>query len=243
MALEATELREGAARAARPEVGDLQLGIVGAGKFGTTLARAAIAAGYDVAISGSGPADDIALTVDVLATGAHAATTAEVVRHADIIVLAVPMHRFRELPGELFAGKILIDAMNYWQPVDGDDQELTTAPDGTSVIVQERFPSARVVKSLNQLGYHQFEENRRLKGTPDRIAVGAAGDDQLAVKKVMRLLDRLGFDPVDAGPLKNGSALEPDGSPIAATYNADQLTKLVSHGGQRNSDAVVDRGP
>ena len=210
------------------EVDDLRLGIVGAGKFGTTLARAAIDAGYDVAISGSGPADDIALTVDVLAAGAHAATTDEVVRHADIIVLAVPTHRFRELPRDLFAGKILIDAMNYWQPVDGDDPELTTAPGGTSTIVQGRFPSARVVKSLNQLGYHQLEETQRPTGEPDRIAIGAAGDDRLAVRKVMRLLDRLGFDSVDAGPLTNGSALEPDGSPIAATYSADQLSQLIS---------------
>ena len=83
------------------------------------------------------------------------------------------------------------------------------------MVVQERFRSARVVKSLNQLGYHQLEENRRSKGAPDRIAIGAAGDDRLAVRSVMRLLDRLGFDPVDAGPLENGVALEPDGSPIA----------------------------
>jgi predicted dinucleotide-binding enzyme len=228
MSVAATAFAEGIASAANTEVDDLRLGIVGAGKFGTTLARAALAAGYDVAISGSGPAEEIALTVDVLSAGAHAATTDEVVRHADIIVLAVPTHRFRELPRDLFAGKILIDAMNYWQPVDGDDPELTTAPDGTSTIVQERFPSARVVKSLNQLGYHQVEESQRPKGEPDRIAVGAAGDDRLAVRKVMRLLDRLGFDPVDAGPLKNGSALEPDGSPVAATYSADQLSQLIS---------------
>jgi predicted dinucleotide-binding enzyme len=228
MSVAAIELAEGVAGATTPEVDDLHLGIVGAGKFGTTLARVAVAAGFDVVISASGPADDIALTVDVLAPGARAATTAEVVRHADIIVLAVPTHRFRELPRDLFAGKILIDAMNYWQPVDGEDLELTTAPDGTSTIVQERFLSARVVKSLNQLGYHQLEENRHPKGAPERIAIGAAGDDRLAVRKVMRLLDRLGFDPVDAGPLNNGLALEPDGSPIAATYSADQLSKLVS---------------
>ena len=234
MAAAATAFAEGIESAANQEVDDLRLGIVGAGKFGTTLARAAIAAGYDVAISGSGPADDIALTVDVLAAGAHAATTDEVVRHADIIVLAVPTHRFRELPRDQFAGKILIDAMNYWQPVDGDDPELTTAPGGTSTIVQGRFPTARVVKSLNQLGYHQLEETQRPMGEPDRIAIGAAGDDRLAVRKVMRLLDRLGFDPVDAGPLKNGSALEPDGSPIAATYSAEQLSELVSLRTARN---------
>ena len=94
--------------------------------------------------------------------------------------------------------------------------------------MQDRFRSARVVKSLNQLGYHQLEENSRSKEAPDRIAIGAAGDDRLAVRKVMRLLDRLGFDPVDAGPLKNGLALEPDGSPVAITYSAHQLSKLVA---------------
>src|SRR5262249_32947628 len=91
------------------------------------------------------------------------------------------------------------------------------------------FPSARVVKSLNQLGYHQFEETRRDRGAPDRIAIGAAGDDRLAVRRVMRLLDRLGFDPVDAGPLQNGPPLHPDGSPIATTYTADELARLVSY--------------
>jgi 8-hydroxy-5-deazaflavin:NADPH oxidoreductase len=228
MAVATTEPREAPATVTGARADDLRLGIVGAGKFGTTLARAALAAGYDVAISGSGTPDDIALTVDVLAPGATAATTEEVVSHADVIVLAVPTHRFRELPPDLFAGKILIDAMNYWEPVDGDDPEMTAAADGTSKVVQERFRSARVVKSLNQLGYHQLEENQRPKGAPDRIAIGAAGDDRLAVAKVMRLLDRLGFDPVNAGPLKNGLALEPDGSPVAATYNADQLAKLVT---------------
>jgi len=211
-----------------------RLGIVGAGKLGTTLARAAIAAGYDVAMSGSGPSDSIALTVEVLAPGARAATTAEVVRHADIIVLAVPTHRFRELPPDLFGGKILIDAMNYWEPVDGVDDELAGAPDGTSMVVQERFPSARVVKSLNQLGYHELEEQPRPSGAPGRIAIGAAGDDRMAVRAVMRLIDRLGFDPVDAGPLKNGLALEPDGSPFAVTYTADELAERVrSDGGLR----------
>jgi predicted dinucleotide-binding enzyme len=189
------------------ELDDLRLGIVGAGKLGTTIARAAIAAGYDVAISGSGAADDIALTVDALAPGARATTTDEVVRHADVIVLAVPTHRFRDLRHELFAGKVLVDAMNYWEPVDGSDPELAAAPDGTSTVVQAHFPSARVVKSLNQLGYHELEEERRPPGAPDRIAVGAAGDDRAAVRTVMRLIDRLGFDAVDAGPLANGLAI------------------------------------
>jgi 8-hydroxy-5-deazaflavin:NADPH oxidoreductase len=222
------QLREDFANTAAPAADNLRLGIVGAGKFGTTLARAAIAAGYEVVMSGSGAADDIALTVDVLAPGARAATTDEVVRSADIIVLAVPTHRFRELDENLFAGKILVDAMNYWEPVDGEDAELAAAAHGTSAIVQAHFPSARVVKSLNQLGYHQFEELPRPKETSDRVAIGAAGSDRLAVREVMRLVDRLGFDAVDVGALANGRALEPDGSPIAVTYSADELSKLAS---------------
>ena len=142
----------------------MRLGVVGAGKLGTTIARVAIEAGYDVAMSGSGAADDIALTIDVLAPGARALTTEEVVKHADMIVLAVPTHRFRELPPDLFAGKILIDAMNYWEPIDGIDDELASADTGTSPIVQSHFPTARVVKSLNQLGYHELEELRRPHG-------------------------------------------------------------------------------
>ena len=185
--------------------------------MGTTLARAAIAAGYDVAMSGSGPAERIALTVDVLAAGARAVSTAEVARHADIIVLALPIHRFRDLPRGMFADTILIDAMNYWEPADGADAELATAPDGTSMLVQAWFESARVVKGLNQLGYHEFEARRRPRGAPDRIAVAAAGDDRAAVVAVMGLIDRLGFDAVDAGPLEAGVALTPDGSASAVT--------------------------
>jgi len=209
------------------ETGDRRLGIVGAGRVGTTIARAAIAAGYDVAISGSGGAERIALIVEVLAPGARPVSTEEVVRHADLIVLAVPMHRFRQLPRDLFAGKVLIDAMNYWEEIDGVDQELATAPAGTSVVVQEWFPSARVVKSLNHITYYKFEADRRPHGALRRIAIAAAGDDRAAVAAVMQLIDRLGFDAVDAGPLEAGLALEPNGTVFGVSFSADQLSNLL----------------
>ncbi len=205
-----------------------RLGIVGAGKLGMALARAALAAGYEVAVASSGPADRIALTVDVLAPGAVPSTVEEVVEFADVIVLALPAHRFRQLPSDLFDGEILVDAMNYWPDTDGEDPELATAGGGSSVVVQAHFPGARVVKTLNQLGYHELEEYPRDPGAPDRIAVAAVGDDRLAVRTVMHLIDRLGFDPVDGGPLANGKLLEPDGSPYAETFSADALEKRLS---------------
>jgi predicted dinucleotide-binding enzyme len=88
-----------------------------------------------------------------------------------------------------------------------------------------------VVKSLNQLGYHELEEHRRPTGTPDRVAVGVAGQDRAAVTAVMRLIDRLGFDPVDAGSLEHGVALQPDGSPFAVTYTADELRHHLERSG------------
>ena len=211
----------------RHETAESRLGIVGAGKIGTAIARAAVAGGYDVAISGSGAADRIELIVEVLAPGAHAVTTEDVVRHADLIVLAVPMHRFRELPHDLFAGKILVDAMNYWEEIDGVDEELAKAPTGTSVVVQEHFQSSRVVKSLNHLGYFKFQERRRPRGAPDRLAMAAAGDDPDAVAAVMQLIDRLGFDAVDAGSLDDGVALQPSGPVFGTSYSADELSRLL----------------
>jgi len=210
------------------ENGVRRLGIVGAGRVGTTIARAAIAAGYDVAISGSGRAERIALVVDVLAPGARALSTNEVVRQTDLIVLAVPMHRVRDLPHDLFAGKILIDATNYWEDIDGIDPELAIAPAGTSAVVRAWFPSARVVKSLNHITYYKFDEGRRPQGAPGRLAIAAAGDDRAAVAVVMQLIDRLGFDAVDAGPLEAGVALEPDGSVFGAAYTAEEMSSLLS---------------
>ena len=211
----------------RAEIAGRRLGIVGAGKVGTTIARAATAGGYDVAISGSGAAERIALIVDVLAPGARAASTDDVVRFSDLIVLAIPMHRFRELPRDLFAGKILVDAMNYWEEIDGVDTELATAPGGTSAVVQERFPTARVVKSLNHLGYFEMERGRRSPGTPGRLAIAAAGDDRAAVAAVLQLIERLGFDAVDVGPLEAGIALQPDGAVFGISHSAVELSSLL----------------
>jgi predicted dinucleotide-binding enzyme len=211
----------------RSEGTDRRLGIVGAGKAGTAIARAAVAGGYDVAISGSGSAERIELIVEVLAPGARPMSTDEVVGYAGLTVLAIPMHRFRELRRDLFAGKILVDAMNYWDEIDGVDGPFATAPAGTSVLVQEWFSSARVVKSLNHLGYFKFEKSRRPHGAPGRIGMAAAGDDRSAVGAVLRLIDDLGFDPVDAGNLESGVALQPGGPIFGAGHSAKELSKLL----------------
>jgi predicted dinucleotide-binding enzyme len=208
-------------------IAERRLGVVGAGKLGTTISRAALEVGYEVAISGSGSPERIALIVDVLAPGAHVMTSVDVVARADIIVLAVPAHRFRELSRDLFHGKILIDAMNYWEPIDGFNDEFAHAPHGTSALVQEWFSSARVVKAFNQLGYHEIEEMRRPSGDANRVAIAVAGNDETAVSTVMRLVDELGFDPLPVGSLEDGVALQPEGFAFGVALTASELSGLL----------------
>jgi len=205
-----------------------KIAILGAGKVGTSLARVAVDAGYEVDIAGSAAADRIRLIIDVLAPGARAVTATEAVVGADLVVLALPLHKFRHLDAGLLAGHVVLDIMNYWTPIDGEISEFDDAPEGTSVLVQDAIPAARVVKTLNHIGYHELEEQRRPAGSPDRIALGAVGDDREAVAQVLGFLERIGFDAIDGGPLANGVAFQP-GSPLfGAPYSADRFRELLA---------------
>jgi len=203
------------------------LSIIGAGKFGMVLARAAVEADYNVVLARSGDPADIEMMVEILAPGARAVTRDAALAHAHLIILAVPTTRFRELPGDLFAGKVLVDTMNYWAVTDGRLPDFVEAPAETSLVVQRHFASAKVVKSLNQLGYHQFRDERRPAGAPGRIAMAAAGDDRDAVRSVLHLIDRLGFDPVDAGPLAAGAALGPGGPAFGVVETRERLRETL----------------
>lgn len=205
-----------------------KIAILGAGKVGTSLARVAVDAGYQVEIAGSGAPDRIRLIVDVLAPGAHAVSAADAVVDADLVVLALPLHKFRGLDASLLRGHVVLDIMNYWTPIDGEITEYDDAPEGTSVLVQRAIPDARVVKTLNHIGYHELEEQRRPVGAPDRIALGAVGDDRGAVSQVLEFLERIGFDAVDGGPLANGVAFQP-GSPLfGAPYPLERFRQLLA---------------
>lgn len=184
------------------------IGILGAGKVGTVLARLALAAGHRVLISASGSADRIALIVDVLAPGAEALTTPEVIERADAVILALPLGKVRTLPAAALAGKLVIDAANHWEPVDGPLPEFTQSTLGTSEVVASLLPGARVVKAFSHLGYHDLDERGTPAGTPGRIALAIAGDDPEDVAMVAALVDELGFDPVLTGSLATGRSFQ-----------------------------------
>jgi predicted dinucleotide-binding enzyme len=154
---------------------------------------------------------------------------ADAVATADMVVLSIPLHRFPGLDPDLLAGKLVVDAMNYWAPADGavpmfQDQDLSS-----SEIVGRRLGQSTVVKSLNQIAYQDLENGRRPAGSPDRHAIGVAGDDPDAVTMVGEVVDRIGYDPVFLGSLSAGRILQPGGPVFGAVLTRAEFERAI-HG-------------
>jgi len=202
-----------------------RLAVLGAGHVGPVIARLAIHAGYPVAIAASGDPEDIALITELVIPGAQPRWASDAIADADIVVLAIPLHRFTELDPGLLAGKVVVDAMNYWPASDG---VLTAFEDGgSSEIVARRLAGSAVVKALNHIGYHELEDRARPAGAPDRRAAGLAGDDQAAVAAVAELTGRLGYDPVRLGGLRAGRVLQPGGPVFGQVLTLPEFERAV----------------
>lgn len=203
--------------------------ILGAGKLGMVLAQLSLKAGLRVYIAGSGAPERIALSVKVIAPGAVATTLENAVAKADIVILALPLSKYKTLPAEVLAGKLVIDAMNYWWEVDGSSSEFNDPAISTSEAVQAHLSESRVIKALSHMGYHDLLDESRPEGADGRKAIAIAGNNVDDTNIVANVVNRLGFDPLIIGPLATGRALEPGYPAFGANVNGAELQKLVAN--------------
>lgn len=206
----------------------LTIGVLGAGRVGTALARQAVKSGYTVRIATAKPVEDIALLVDIVTPGATATTTAAVAAESDLVVIAVPLHKYRTLDAGLLAGRTVIDAMNYWAPIDGEIEEFEADERTSSEIVQAHLVQSDLVKTLNHIGYHDLEEQGQEPGAVGRRGLAFAGGSAAAKAKVAAFIDGLGYDPVNAGPLDAGRIFEPGTAIFNGTYTAEQIAAILA---------------
>jgi len=195
----------------------MKIGIIGAGHIGGTLAPRLTALGHDVAIANSrGPETLADLAKE---TGARAVTVNEAARDRGVVVVTIPEKSIAELPKDLFAGvpesTTVVDTGNYYpQQRDGRIEEIESG------MTESRWVSRQlgrpVVKAFNNIYANHLLGRGMPKGAADRIALPVAGDDAAAKQVVMRLVDELGFDPVDAGGLDESWRQQP-GTPVYGT--------------------------
>ena len=195
----------------------MKIGIIGAGNIGGALARRFTALGHEVFIANSrGPQTLAELAAE---TGAKAVTVEEAARAGKVVIVTIPQRAVRDLPRNLFAGApsdvVVVDTGNYYpRQRDGRLEEIESGMTESGWV--SRQLGRPVIKAFNNIYAQHLLERGKPAGTPGRIALPVAGDDERAKQIVMRLIDELGFDPVDAGTLDESWRQQPD-TPVYAT--------------------------
>ena len=196
------------------------IGLIGAGKIGSNLARMAIAAGHHVVLSNSRGPESLADLVAELGERASAASPAEAALAGDLVVLSVPLYALRDVPTVELAGKVVIDTSNYFPARDGTVPELESGEVTVSEFLQEHLEKSKVVKCFNNLYYRHMSFLARPSGAPDRTHLTLAGDDAEAKAVAAEFINSIGYSVVDAGPLAEGWRFQ-FGRPAYAVYTDD----------------------
>lgn len=215
----------------------MRIGIIGAGNIGGNLTRRLTALGHEVVVANS--RDPGTLAPLAQETGARAVWVAEAVRDKDLIVVTIPEKNIPDLPADLFDGVgadiVVIDTGNYYpQQRDGRIDDIENGmPESRWV---ERQLGRPVIKAFNNIYARHLLERGQPRGTPGRIALPVAGDDPEAKAVVLRIVDELGFDGVDAGRLDESWRQQP-GTPVYATdHDSEGVRRALA-------EASPERGP
>jgi predicted dinucleotide-binding enzyme len=196
-------------------------GFIGSGSIGSTVARLAVAAGHDVVLSNRRGPQALTALVGELGPQARAATPTEAAEAGDIVVVTIPLGSYAQVPVAPLRGKVVIDTMNYYPERDGPIASLDEGTATTSELLAAHLPESRVVKAFNNIFFQHLGALARPSGAPDRSALAIAGDDLEAKAKVAELLDAIGYDALDIGPLAEGWRIQRDEPAYGTPYAVD----------------------
>jgi predicted dinucleotide-binding enzyme len=207
----------------------MKIGIIGAGSMGATLARHLAKLGHDVSIANSrGPESLAALAAEV---GATPASVVDAAKAAEIVILAIATKAVAELPRDLFANVpdsvVVIDIGNYHPELrDGRIDAIDRGLLDSQWVAQEI--GRPVIKAFNNIFHKSLLERGVPRGTTGRLALPVAGDSSDARAAVLRLVDDLGFDPVDAGDLNNSWRQQPGTPAYCKDLEAAALRRALA---------------
>ncbi|HYZ87602.1 MAG TPA: NADPH-dependent F420 reductase [Bryobacteraceae bacterium] len=201
------------------------IGLIGAGRIGSQLARLAVARNYQVVLSNRRGPETLSVLVEELGPLARAGTVDEAAKAGDIVVVSIPLKNYRSVPVEPLAGKIVIDTNNYYPERDGHIPELDKESTTTAELLQAHLPTSKVVKAFNHIYAAALTTDGQPRGTKNRRALAIAGNDQEAKAVVARLIDEFGFDTVDLGPLNEGWRIQRDTPGYGPRRTADELRR------------------
>jgi len=185
----------------------MDIGIIGSGNIGGTLVRHLSALGHQVSIANSrGPASLAALAAE---TGATAATVEQAARAQDLLIIAVPEAAVPQLPRDILTASsaVVVDTGNYYPSRDGRIAEIDGGLTDSEWVA--RVLGVPVVKAFNNIVAPSLATRGVPAGTPGRICLSVAGDQQPAKELVLGVIDALGFDGIDAGTLAESWRQQP----------------------------------
>ncbi len=205
----------------------MKIGIIGAGNIGSTLARKLTSAGHAIRIANSrGPQT---LTELAEETGAKAMTAQEAPQGVDIVILSIPFAKLtllKELLAALPRKVVVADTSNYFPIRDGQVPAIDRGQ-VESLWVSEQIGHP-VIKAWNNV----LAVTLANKGLParaeGRIALSVAGDDPVAKKTVMSLVEDTGFDAIDGGTLAESWRQQPITSAYCSELTADKLRAALA---------------
>jgi 8-hydroxy-5-deazaflavin:NADPH oxidoreductase len=211
----------------------MRIGIIGAGAMGVTLARHFARLGHSISIANSrGPDSLIALAAEV---GAIPVSVTEAAKADDIVILAIPTQAVVDLPNSLFAdtpsNAVVVDIGNYHPELrDGRIAAIEEGMLDSQWVSQQTWRP--VIKAFNNILATSLGEKGIPKGTKGRIALSAMGDSMDGKATVLRLIDDLGFDPLDGGDLSNSWRQQPGTPAYCQDLEAAALRRALAQADQ-----------